>query len=156
MKTLYFYTRVFVFFVVKMSKFWKPGTFPRSDQDRSYLNENEWVPTISKEKLPILEKSLQILYLVEKYQVVVISSETGSGKTTQIPQLLLDHGWAQGGRYFVLLNIDVLQSVSQGESQRLLLQRELHKRERLSWGRKLDMLLDLMIVGLPIRLELNI
>jgi ATP-dependent RNA helicase DDX35 len=83
-----------------MSKFWKPGTLgPRSsDQDRSYLNENEWVPTISKGKLPILEKSLKLLYLVEKYQVVVVSSETGSGKTTQIPQFLVDHGWAQGDR----------------------------------------------------------
>lgn len=82
-----------------MNKFWKPGTLgPQSDQDRSYLNENEWVPTISRDKLPILEKSLKILYLLEQNQVVVISSETGSGKTTQIPQILADHGWATGDR----------------------------------------------------------
>ena len=83
-----------------MKQFWKPGSFgPQSDQDRSYLNENEWVPTITNAKLPILEKSLKILYLLEKHQVVVISSETGSGKTTQIPQILADHGWAHGNRY---------------------------------------------------------
>lgn len=82
-----------------MNKFWKPGTLgPQSDQDRSYFNENEWVPTLTKEKLPILDKSLKILYLLENNQVVVISSETGSGKTTQIPQILADHGWAQGNR----------------------------------------------------------
>ena len=83
-----------------MSKFWKPGSLgPLSDVDRSYLNENEWVPTIVNGKLPIIDKSLKILFLLEKYQVVVISSETGSGKTTQIPQILVDHGWAQGDRY---------------------------------------------------------
>ena len=83
-----------------MSKFWKPGSLgPLSDVDRSYLNENEWVPTIVNGKLPIIDKSLKILFLLENYQVVVISSETGSGKTTQIPQILVDHGWAQGDRY---------------------------------------------------------
>ena len=82
-----------------MNKFWKPGSLgPQSDQDRAYLNENEWVPTFTNAKLPILGKSLKILYLLESFQIVVISSETGSGKTTQIPQILMDHGWAKGER----------------------------------------------------------
>jgi len=39
-----------------------------------------------------------LLYLVEKYRVVIVVGHTGSGKTTQIPQYLLEAGWAAGGR----------------------------------------------------------
>ena len=40
----------------------------------------------------------QLLYMVEKYRVVVLVGETGSGKTTQVPQYLYEAGWAAGGR----------------------------------------------------------
>lgn len=33
--------------------------------------------------------------MVETYQVVVVVGETGSGKTTQIPQYLHEAGWTQ-------------------------------------------------------------
>lgn len=35
------------------------------------------------------------MYLVEKYQTVVVVGATGSGKTTQIPQYLHEAGWTQ-------------------------------------------------------------
>ena len=37
-----------------------------------------------------------ILYLIERHNTVVIVGETGSGKTTQIPQYLMEAGWAEG------------------------------------------------------------
>ncbi|PIK63009.1 putative ATP-dependent RNA helicase DHX35-like [Apostichopus japonicus] len=38
-----------------------------------------------------------ILYLLEKYQTLVLVGETGSGKSTQIPQYLLEAGWGNKG-----------------------------------------------------------
>lgn len=38
----------------------------------------------------------QILEAVSNSQVVLISGETGCGKTTQVPQYLLDQAWQQG------------------------------------------------------------
>ena len=43
--------------------------------------------------LPIYKHKRQILYAVENYGVVVIVGETGSGKSTQIPQYLVEGGW---------------------------------------------------------------
>ena len=39
-----------------------------------------------------------ILYLVERHATTIIVGETGSGKSTQIPQYLKEAGWAEGGR----------------------------------------------------------
>ena len=44
-----------------------------------------------RKKLPAWEAKEQLLMLVQKYQVVILQGETGSGKTTQIPQFLLDY-----------------------------------------------------------------
>jgi pre-mRNA-splicing factor ATP-dependent RNA helicase DHX15/PRP43 len=45
---------------------------------------------LSKRKqLPVYEFKEQLEAIVEKNQVVIIEGETGSGKTTQIPQFLL-------------------------------------------------------------------
>ena len=38
----------------------------------------------------------EILYLVEHHATTVIVGETGSGKSTQIPQYLLEAGWCSG------------------------------------------------------------
>ena len=42
--------------------------------------------------LPILAKKDEIVAAIEKYRVIIISGETGSGKTTQIPKFCLDAG----------------------------------------------------------------
>ena len=38
-----------------------------------------------------------ILYLLERYQTLVVVGETGSGKSTQIPQYLVEAGWGAEG-----------------------------------------------------------
>lgn len=38
------------------------------------------------------------MYLVENYPIVIVVGETGSGKTTQIPQYLDEYGWANDGK----------------------------------------------------------
>lgn len=44
--------------------------------------------------LPIYKHKRQIMYALESYHIVVIVGETGSGKSTQIPQYLYEIGWA--------------------------------------------------------------
>jgi len=41
--------------------------------------------------LPVQEKKREIVRLIESHQVVVLSSETGTGKTTQIPRFIQEH-----------------------------------------------------------------
>ena len=43
----------------------------------------------SQSKLPIAEYKQQILDTVEQNQVVIVAGDTGCGKSTQVPQYLL-------------------------------------------------------------------
>ncbi|EOA39070.1 hypothetical protein CARUB_v10011734mg, partial [Capsella rubella] len=47
----------------------------------------------ARSKLPIASFRDAIISAVESNQVVLIAGETGCGKTTQVPQYLLDHMW---------------------------------------------------------------
>lgn len=93
-------------------KFWKPGTaVPGSsvDLERVIEGSNGAGSCMSfnthlhlsisqqRQRLPIFKHRNQILYAVEKYRTVVIIGETGSGKTTQIPQYLHEAGWTGNG-----------------------------------------------------------
>ena len=46
-------------------------------------------------RLPIAKYRDNLLYLLENHQVVVVVGETGSGKSTQLPQYLLEAGYAE-------------------------------------------------------------
>ncbi|XP_021824850.1 DExH-box ATP-dependent RNA helicase DExH6-like [Prunus avium] len=52
--------------------------------------------TEEKSKLPITSYRDVITSAVESHQVILISGETGCGKTTQVPQFILDHMWGKG------------------------------------------------------------
>ncbi|GFR29669.1 ATP-dependent RNA helicase DHX30 [Trichonephila clavata] len=60
----------------------------------SFFESNEFnIQEIKKiqSNLPIADKRTDILRMIEENQVVVLSGETGCGKTTQVPQYILDH-----------------------------------------------------------------
>ena len=48
---------------------------------------------VQRQQLPIFKHRNQILYALETHRVVVVVGETGSGKSTQLPQYLLENGW---------------------------------------------------------------
>ncbi|KAF5742324.1 putative ATP-dependent RNA helicase [Tripterygium wilfordii] len=94
-----------------MSMFWKPGTekpqllddeeggvlFLSSSQSSSSSSRYGYA-SMGKQRLPVHKYRTEILYLVETHATTIIVGETGSGKTTQIPQYLKEAGWADGGR----------------------------------------------------------
>ncbi|GAA99790.1 uncharacterized protein L969DRAFT_89076 [Mixia osmundae IAM 14324] len=51
-----------------------------------------------RKSLPVYAWREQLLEAIEKYQVLVIEGETGSGKTTQLPQFLHEAGYTKGGK----------------------------------------------------------
>uniref|UniRef100_A0A914YZZ2 RNA helicase n=1 Tax=Panagrolaimus superbus TaxID=310955 RepID=A0A914YZZ2_9BILA len=48
--------------------------------------------------LPISKYKMQVLYAMERFRTVIIVGETGSGKSTQVPQFLMESGWCSDRR----------------------------------------------------------
>ncbi|XP_021907730.1 probable pre-mRNA-splicing factor ATP-dependent RNA helicase DEAH9 [Carica papaya] len=94
-----------------MSQFWRPGTEkPRfvDDEEGGVVFLSPSATSFSstyghasiekqRQRLPVYKYKTAILYLVETHATTIIVGETGSGKTTQIPQYLKEAGWADGG-----------------------------------------------------------
>ncbi|XP_022914183.1 pre-mRNA-splicing factor ATP-dependent RNA helicase DHX16 [Onthophagus taurus] len=52
----------------------------------------------TKKSLPVYPFRDRIIAAVKEHQVLIIEGETGSGKTTQIPQYLYEAGFTEGGK----------------------------------------------------------
>lgn len=95
------------------SLFWKPGeAAPRVQSERASENEEVFIPfnantaySLSQQRarLPIFKYREHILYMMQKYNVLVLVGETGCGKSTQVPQYLYEAGWAAEGRIVACL-----------------------------------------------------
>ena len=52
----------------------------------------------TRKSLPIYQYRDQLLKAIQQHQVLVVVAETGSGKTTQLPQYLHEAGYTEGGQ----------------------------------------------------------
>ncbi|KAJ2898727.1 uncharacterized protein MKZ38_003679 [Zalerion maritima] len=62
--------------------------------------EGSFIPALYKpaELLPIAKHRESLLYLIETHPVTIVVGQTGSGKSTQIPQFLEKAGWCSDGK----------------------------------------------------------
>ncbi|OQO08129.1 hypothetical protein B0A48_06923 [Cryoendolithus antarcticus] len=65
----------------------------RKRENDSPLQAKRLKLMVSRKELPIWSRKDDILGALEKHNILVLSGETGSGKSTQIPQFLLDASW---------------------------------------------------------------
>ncbi|KAL7642303.1 UNVERIFIED_CONTAM: hypothetical protein RMT77_006864 [Armadillidium vulgare] len=89
------------------SKFLKPSdeNFKEDRVDTDGINNTGFIynPYINqslerqRRKLPTFNVRNHFLYLVEQFQTVLVTGETGSGKSTQLPQYLLESNWCADG-----------------------------------------------------------
>lgn len=52
---------------------------------------------LNKENLPAYKVKNQLINLINENQVIIVIGETGSGKTTQLPQILYEQGYYKNG-----------------------------------------------------------
>ncbi|KAL7808888.1 P-loop containing nucleoside triphosphate hydrolase protein [Trichoderma gracile] len=62
--------------------------------------DSSFIPALHKPSalLPIAKHRESLLYVIETYPVTIVIGQTGSGKSTQIPQFLEKAGWCSDGK----------------------------------------------------------
>lgn len=76
-----------------------PGS--RDDNSESRISEeeaNKMSIEESRKNLPIYNFRDDLLKAIEEHQILIIEGETGSGKTTQVPQYLVEAGYTEFGK----------------------------------------------------------
>ena len=73
------------------------GERPSRDEPRTPPFRNPIPPITFPEELPVSSRRAEIAKAVQENQVVIVSGETGSGKTTQLPKICLELGRGQNG-----------------------------------------------------------
>lgn len=101
-------------------------------------------------QLPIFEKGDEIIETIRTSQVTVISGETGSGKTTQLPLLCLEAGLGQRGiigctqprRIAVLSLAQYVSSCFDSETQKNVVGYKIRFREQMNADTKIKFMTD--------------
>ncbi|CAD1478196.1 unnamed protein product, partial [Heterotrigona itama] len=76
----------------------KPDIEAHSSTQFVYNAHHSLALSMQRQRLPTFKYKNHIIYLLEKYQTLVLIGETGCGKSTQLPQYLLEAGWCADGK----------------------------------------------------------
>lgn len=68
----------------------KPDIDAHSSTQFVYNAHHSLALDMQRQRLPIFKNKSHIIYLLEKYQTLVLVGETGCGKSTQVPQVRLE------------------------------------------------------------------
>ncbi|CAG8623107.1 16876_t:CDS:10, partial [Gigaspora margarita] len=71
-------------------KKFKASTKYFSPPDSHIDDGSAWIPEIKRTRLPIESRRDDIVNIIREHKVVVLSGSTGCGKSTQVPQYILD------------------------------------------------------------------
>ncbi|CAL1534296.1 unnamed protein product [Lymnaea stagnalis] len=74
-----------------------PGTMKDKEKGKSAKEEKKMSIAETKKSLPIYPFKQDLIQAVRDHQILIIEGETGSGKTTQIPQYLHEAGFTDNG-----------------------------------------------------------
>ncbi|KAK5132866.1 hypothetical protein LTR08_008582 [Meristemomyces frigidus] len=69
-----------------------------SEKSQNPLQQKRIKLLESRKLLPIWQKQKEIRAALRNHDILVLSGETGSGKSTQVPQFLLDEPWCRSGK----------------------------------------------------------
>lgn len=69
--------------------------------------DGSFIPSLYKPAslLPVARHRESLLYLIETFPVVIVVGQTGSGKSTQIPQFLEQAGWCTDGKVIAVTQV---------------------------------------------------
>ncbi|UYV81413.1 DHX16 [Cordylochernes scorpioides] len=82
----------------KKIKFWGWFQVEAVDEEVSEYEQKKQSIAECRRSLPIFPFREALLEAIEQHQILIIEGETGSGKTTQIPQYLYEAGYCRGGK----------------------------------------------------------
>jgi hypothetical protein len=71
--------------------------------------DSTFIPALHKPSalLPIAKHRDSLLYVVETFPVTIVIGQTGSGKSTQIPQFLERAGWCSDGKIIGVTQVSI-------------------------------------------------
>jgi len=71
------------------------------------ITASSFIPALYKPAalLPIARHRESLLYVVDTFPVTIVVGQTGSGKSTQIPQFLDQAGWCTDGKLIAVTQV---------------------------------------------------
>nr|CDJ94565.1 DNA RNA helicase and Helicase-associated region and Domain of unknown function DUF1605 domain containing protein [Haemonchus contortus] len=75
-----------------------PGTLDEKDEEITAAQKRKMTIEETRKSLPVYAFREQFIEAVKEHQILIIEGETGSGKTTQLPQYLYEAGFCKDGK----------------------------------------------------------